>query len=284
MNKHSPLPPISRPAHAPVRSGPGAFLAVALILLFTVLTISRNALWNDSRVLWQDVIAQSPRKSNGYSNLGILFAREKRYSEALALLQQAVLLDPENVEARYNLGSLFRILGRYEEALRELQAAISLRPDLPEAYGGVVDLYLDQGDTLRARAYLEDVIRRGVHSFPLQLRLAILYAQTGRVIEAEKVLHELLAERPWDSAALSSMGSLLLEQKRYSEALAYYERALHASPVEPQLYYNIALTLDALGRNRDAVPYYREFLMRAPQADDGVIRAVRQRIGEFYDR
>jgi tetratricopeptide (TPR) repeat protein len=82
---------------------------------------------------------------------------EGRYGDAADAFRRAVLLFPESIDLRYALASALLRAGRREEAKEELQlVANHAESDRhPEALYEIGILYLDRGDKLVARPWLE---------------------------------------------------------------------------------------------------------------------------------
>jgi tetratricopeptide (TPR) repeat protein len=102
----------------------------AVAALFLVLTVARGTAWRDSVALWESSIAQDPANPDALNNLGIAYARERRYAEAEEALRRSLSLRPKSGSARNNLANVLILTGRHEEALRELEKAGNLEKDL----------------------------------------------------------------------------------------------------------------------------------------------------------
>jgi Tfp pilus assembly protein PilF len=61
-------------------------------------------------------------------NLGLLFARQGRATEAVEQLNESLRLDPNSAESHNNLGVVLLRLGRAEESIPHFSAAIRLKP------------------------------------------------------------------------------------------------------------------------------------------------------------
>jgi tetratricopeptide (TPR) repeat protein len=66
----------------------------------------------------------------------------------------------------------------------------------------------------------------------------------------------------------SSLAPFFAGSKRYEEALAAYDHALHLSPQDAQVYANKGISLAELGRYEEAVQVYDEALHLEPNDPD----------------
>src|SRR5919202_2429591 len=133
----------------------------------------------------------------------------KRYEEALADFNRAVTLKPDYSWAIAHRGVSYERIERYEEALADLNEAIQLNPKYAWAYA------------YRCRAY--DMLRRYEEA---------LIDFDGAIALDETIIKDWLTER----------GLLLSLLGRYSEAMAYYGRALQEKPDNHFTLYCIAFT------------------------------------------
>jgi len=133
-----------------------------VLVAFTLLTISQNAVWHDSVSLWEMVLMRDPANADAYNNLGIACAEAGDYAGAEALFKQALALRPYYPSASNNLANLYRVTGRYEEALKELQKAMDLTTDIvysASAYMNMGLVYEAQGRYAEALEFFEKAAR-----------------------------------------------------------------------------------------------------------------------------
>jgi Flp pilus assembly protein TadD len=67
------------------------------------------------------------------TNLGLLLAREGRFSEATAQLNEVLRLTPNSAEAHSNLGGVLLMAGQPEQSIPHLRTALRLKPGLGAA-------------------------------------------------------------------------------------------------------------------------------------------------------
>jgi tetratricopeptide (TPR) repeat protein len=91
------------------------WVALALIcIVFSVCTISRNRIWSDEMLLWQDVLKKSPEKARARYNVGLFYSRKFMFEQALPHLVKALELDANQQEYWLALNAALPLLRKYE--------------------------------------------------------------------------------------------------------------------------------------------------------------------------
>ncbi len=79
------------------------------------------------------VLDLRPENSSAYNNLGILYRRRKRVSEALAAYEKALRAHPDDEHIYFNAARVFLDIENSIMAKKYLRRAIKLNPDFSEA-------------------------------------------------------------------------------------------------------------------------------------------------------
>jgi tetratricopeptide (TPR) repeat protein len=166
-------------------------------------------------------------------------------------------LDPDLVVAYESLQS-----GDLATAGRLYQQLLDVRPNNRDALLGLALIHQRQDDSVRARE---------LYARLLQLNPRDALAQTGLLqtmritdpAEHESALKMLISRYPDVAQLTLALGNLYASQQRWSEAQgAYYNALLIASrgagPVNPDYAFNLAVSLDQLGKPAAALDYYRQ--------------------------
>lgn len=127
--------------------------------------------------------------------------------DAIKLLEEAKKLDPESFEYDYEIGFAYYLKKDLPQAIKSLKAALKFKNATDLCYQMLGNMYDFGGDSRRAL----DTYDEGLKYFP----------NSGR----------LFLEK----------GNVFFGQKKYSEALPFYEKGIHADPAFPSNYYRAAL-------------------------------------------
>jgi serine/threonine protein kinase/tetratricopeptide (TPR) repeat protein len=216
-----------------------------------------------------------------------------RYDAAAADFTRAAAL-PLDDSARYGLlinqGVLNIRRGDPSQAVKDLTAAIALRPQLYQGHVNLAQAFLARNKTGEALPHLDEAIR-------LEPGLAALYRLRAKV-------HQLRQDgagalRDWNAAVENGgnedpaiqaetyveRGKLLLQEKRFEEALSDCEAAQAETPQFAAAYRLQAAALLELGRYGESLAALDVCLKYAPPAAD-VYRAratVHARLGHYAD-
>ncbi len=122
-----------------------SILPALVVILFTVLSIVRAAVYETEVDLYADVVAKSPNKARPRNNLGNALKEEHRIPEAMVQLERAIALKPDYPDALNNLGTVYISLGRRQEGLAMLQRALELDPGHLQAHFNLAMQYYEMG-------------------------------------------------------------------------------------------------------------------------------------------
>ncbi len=102
------------------------------------------------------VARREPALAGPHANLGILYARTGKVTQAIESLQQAIRLNPDRAEYYNELGMVLRREGKFDDARRNYSKAIETDPNYAYAHlniGILYDLYLP--DTEKAMQHYQ---------------------------------------------------------------------------------------------------------------------------------
>jgi folate-binding protein YgfZ len=151
--------------------------------------------------LYRRAVAVCPWYADAYEGLGVILGRHRRFEEAIELMRRLLEVDPSSVMAHTNLSLYYNQLGRIEDAERE--AAEAMRAKMRAEYAARKDREPDRDDADAAAADRE---RRA------------------------EMFRQVLDLDPEDALGNFGLGELLVEERRYHEAIAHLARALAADP------------------------------------------------------
>lgn len=198
-----------------------------------------------------------PDYHEAWLNLAIVLGELKYLKEAIAACQQCVDLQPGKSEHHVILGNLLRIAKQEAEARTAYVKALELKPDQPIVIARLGQLLLNAGEYDAATNYCKRALelnpsleeaqllerRLALSSRPLDLLIAEIESQSKTGVEKAKKFDDL--------------GTYLRGERRLAEAAEMCRRAVEADPGGADYYFNLALSLEALGEMDEALSNYQ---------------------------
>lgn len=191
-------------------------------------------------------------------------------AEAIEALRRALAKDSTFQQAAMNLASLLRRSGRADEAERVLRDAL---PGAPRP----ADLWAQIGKLLVTQRKLSDaltVLASAIETHPKHLGLRANYASTlmldKHFAEAEKQVLFVLNERPEDSNARYSLGSLQLRRGEIQAARKNFEASIKVRP-SARAYYQLGLACGALRDGAVAKAAYENCIKLDPTHAEALV-------------
>lgn len=170
-------------------------------------------------------------KALAYQKAGEFAKAQKIYKLVLKKL-------PDNADANHLLGVTYRQLGDPETAIKYIEKAIKLSPGQGVFYSNLARAHSDIPAS-GPEAILENAEKalllnpNIVEAHNLK---AIALSKLNRNDEAEEIFKLLISKVPGYADANSNYGLLLRDQKRYAEAVDFFDRAVKLDPANPENY------------------------------------------------
>jgi tetratricopeptide (TPR) repeat protein len=98
-----------------------------------------------------------------------------------------------------------------------------------------------------AEQCLEHAIKLAPDQLDYRLSLFACYQLQGKDAKAKQIAQELLQRFPDNVETLSALGRLCMKAKEFNEALEYFEKAIHANPLDQSLRSELARARQNLG-------------------------------------
>jgi Flp pilus assembly protein TadD len=129
-----------------------AWIAVVVVLcaLYGIRTIARNPIWQNRKVLFEDMVAQAPASIHAKTNLAIYDIQNGKWEEGKRLLNEVYPLAPEHLPILDTLGIIAEHEQRYADAEQYYLKAISLRPHYATGLSNLARMYFQLGTYDRA--------------------------------------------------------------------------------------------------------------------------------------
>ncbi len=168
--------------------------------------------------------------------------------------------------------------GRQEEAERLYGEALALDPVNRDALLGLGAVAVRRGDQARAARMYTALLQRYPRD-PVALAALAGLPESGDARGRESELKVLLRANPQSAELHFALGRLYSDEQRWAQAQAAFFEAHRHDVANPDYLFNLAVSLDHLGKRGLAGRYYREALSAAERRAASFDRtAARQRL------
>lgn len=199
----------------------------------------------------------------------------KDYGKARETLTRLIELNPDSPQGLFCRGLAAWELDDFESAEKDVTAAIRLRPEIREyrwtrfrmlqsryralQSGATSQIELPVRGTLLValntlmRRDLEMILRLDPYDIPARMELASVLESSGAPEEAIAELSVCILNLPFDAELRIERGRLLHDVGKFEEAIEDYGMAIRWGESGTLAKFNLALSLERLGRREEAV-------------------------------
>ena len=206
----------------------------------------------DALATGQATAERAPDRADAWEVMGTLHTRQGELADALSAYQRAVALDPGGANLWFQLAGTLQSLDRREEALDAYERVLSCQPGHIPAWHNKGNLLEQMGRHDEALAAYDHALALAPSMFPTLANKGNALLRLNRSEEALASFNEALRQAPQFYPAWFGRGAALLLLKRHHEALLALEGAILLNPGEANVFTNLAVALEALGRDSEA--------------------------------
>jgi protein O-mannosyl-transferase len=239
----------------PISGGALTLLAGAAL---AILTVQRNADYQDSVTIWQDTVAKAPCNERAHGNLGLGLVERGLVDEGIAEYQKALEIRPDFEAVHNDLGLALAKRGRFDEAIAHHQAALKLNPDSPGGHNSLGAAFGGAGRTDEAIREYKKAIELGPDLAEAYYNLGVISAGCRRFDEAIVWYQRAIQVNPDYAAAYNNLGSTLASCGRIDEAMDNYQKALELRPNNPGTHNNLGIAMAMRGKFDEAIAHFHQ--------------------------
>ena len=220
------------------------------------------------------MIETEPTLLNPRLSLALLFDRQGAHEKAEAVLHEAIALDPESEERRFLLAGFVSTRKDHRAAEQALQEVATQLPHPTRIQSGVAASYQTNGQETKAREQYATLVKdykEKPTGLEARAELAEVNLVSGKQIEAERQVQEVLKEDPRSSDELVLSGWMALGRRNGKEAVQVFRTVLHHQPELATVHFLLGQAYLLTGQNNLA----QESLERAVSLYPGQVDARR---------
>jgi len=224
------------------------------------------------------ILDVDPKNAEVMIYLGALAAEQDDIQKAERMFLKAAQV-PENDRAHLAHFYMARtyIGGKekdFNKAIKSIQTALSIKPDFEEAVLTLADIYQVQDNQPKANALLESFHRQFGPRKSVSEQLSQIYLEKENFTKAYEHLRELEGFDPSSLNVKVKMALILIEQKKYDDAIIRLEHILSQAPTSDKIRYYLAAVYEELENTKLAVFNYKQVDRSSTYFPDAMIRAA----------
>jgi protein O-mannosyl-transferase len=269
------------------------FAAVTVIAVLMILTALQTQAYEGVETLWRDTLQKNPECFLAHNNLGAILTRRGDLPEAEKHLREAIRIKPDFTDSIVNMGKVLEVQGDIDGAIKfysqatqmdpfyapalnglgamygakgdmrsaemNFQQAVQSNPEYVSARINLASILMSRQDFAAAKKHLESALKFQPDSKVVQDKLMEVYASTGNYEAASALLQAMLVKTPDDVALLGAAGMMMARQKKFPEAISFFERVLELHPNLPEALFSLAEVYREQGNREKSEQYLSEF-------------------------
>lgn len=217
-----------------------------------------------ARELLEDHLRKQQRDANALEDLGVVFARQRRFEEAAANFKESLDIAPRRAGTWRNLGRAYADLGRLAEAEPCLLKVVELEPNLSANQKALAELYTRLTRADAALVAIERAVALEPESADLHNELGRTLANTQRYADAKKEYVRAIELNSESSEFHNNLGVACQELGEHEEAIGHFKEAIRLRPGVVGVYNNLGVALNEQRRFEEAIECYNKALAIGP--------------------
>ena len=220
--------------------------------------------YEEAEASFRAMLADSPLDPLLHNGIATVLDRMERYPEAVLHYEKALAYRPEFTVARFNLANTLKRMGEGEDAISHLEQAVAADPKFIAAWQNLALCRFDGGDPAGAALCLQQVLLLDPASEKTRIDLGEMLLEARRYREAITYFDEALRQSPDNDGVLNSKGTALQELDDLDGAEACYRQVLEHDPDNVLALNNLATVLRSRALPEDAIALFDRALQHAP--------------------
>ncbi len=212
-----------------------------------------------------------PSDERKWGALVSLYLQTDEFDKAVDAATRALGYHPQSANLTFMRGISHGQAKQYDKAIPDFEHSIELADSgdvkfVSEVLSSEGDMYSAAGDKAQAEEHYRQAIAVDPDNLLALNNYAYLLAVEGRDLDkAERMSSRTIQERPDDINSLDTYAWILFRQKKYTEALAYIQKALDlAKEPADELYSHAGDIYFWNGDHQKAVELWQQALLLAP--------------------
>lgn len=204
------------------------------------------AYYQDALKATTEKIEKHPTNPDGYYQKARILEAMGNQNNAILSLKRAVKLDSSNSLYHKELARLFLLTAKYQRAEESIQIAWQLGDRTASTLGILTQVHAEQGSYAQAMNYLNKALETEPNNGRLIFQKGRLYLMQGDTTRAKSYLEQNLTKLEEQPQLYETLSEIYRRERNYRKAISYLNRSIGQQPDNQDLLQqSIALMLEA---------------------------------------
>lgn len=211
------------------------------------------------------MIERDPGNAEAYLGMARTYAVEGNNAKAFQFTDEALKRNVKFRDAYVLKGLMFRGEGKIDLAISSYQTAVEIDPNYYSGYVALGNLHEIKNSPLAIQFYRTalEVDEKGLDAL---YGVAMILQNQRNLDEAKEYYRKILAVNPEYYTAIYNQGYIkLVFENEYDSAAYFFQRTVDIEPMYADAWYNLGLSEQARGKNREAIKAFKETLKIDPE-------------------
>jgi len=210
-----------------------------------------------------------PDNEKLYFVQALMDAQSKRNRQAQLKIAKALVLEPNWVKALLLQAQLYIVQGKLAEATEVLQRADTVKPRM-QIREQIAQLLMQQGRFDEAQDVLQNLIVQAPDNNELKFKLALVYLQVDKEVEARDILRALVDDPAYRDRAAFYLGRIEAKARHAKKALEWFD-GIGADPYKYEAGISSILILMDEQRFKEGLLRVQRMQMEYPQKKSDLV-------------
>tara|TARA_Y100001968_G_scaffold299186_1_gene309618 strand:- start:201 stop:2351 length:2151 start_codon:yes stop_codon:yes gene_type:complete len=206
-----------------------------------------------------------------YGNLGAIYLIQREWNHAIPYLKQALLLKKDDADALNNLAIAYKEIKDFKLAFEYAFNSIRIHASNPNYHKTLALIYLDSGDIINSIHSLNKVIELNPNSFQAYSLLGNTFKLQKNYFLATKNYQKALLIKSNHLESIIGLGQLSLDQYQFEIAIKYFKKAINIQKNNYKALHGLATTYAVIGNHQKAKLLFKEVLLINPNFEAALI-------------
>lgn len=199
-----------------------------------------NEILNSLERIWQKKVDENPKDAEAHANLGVIFQKQKRYTEALAEYIKAQELNPANLNTKLNIGTLYQEQNKYHDAIAVYNSVLQLQPNNINALINKADCAKALNRNEEAISLYKTALNLDNKNTAVKAKLFELLKNTMPTDDVLAFLYNNVLNSPMSADSCYEFAYELHKAGKIDDAITYYLQTINLDKTKTDAYINLS--------------------------------------------